>query len=335
MICVTLDRRRTYINTNFKVQETQWDADKDEIVKYTNATIANAEIRRKMAEIESTLVTQNFHTDIMTLSSLKKGKKQLSFKDFAKEVRNDEKEINRIIAYGGNISTHDITAEWLRKYEKHERGRGMAQNTINTTFKFLRRIILQAKREGVINVNPFENYRVPRYIQSERVYLVQSETKALLDLLNTNISTSLYNTLCYFLLGCFSGLRHSDWGRFKPDEMVHDGNLRIRAKKNKQFVVIPIGPTLQNIIDRVKDLNPPASNQKCNVMLKAIGDIAKIKKHLSTHCARHTFAVMLASNRVPMSVAAELLGVDTKTVKVYYKIDGKDLEEQAAVLKTI
>lgn len=107
------------------------------------------------------------------------------------------------------------------------------------------------------------------------------------------------NTAYYFLLGSYSGLRHSDWVRFNYETMVEDGFLKLRAKKNKKYVVMLIGKTLNKILHVVKELPPPMSNQKCNVMLKAIGTSVAIKKELTTHVARHSFGCMCAANKIP------------------------------------
>jgi site-specific recombinase XerD len=210
----------------------------------------------------------------------------------------------------------------------------MANNTINTSFKYLRRIITQAFKEKLIKENPFDSYDIPRYRQTDRIYLTKDELATLVEYAE-QLTGSLRVTGYFFLLGCYSGLRHSDWQRFNYQNMVHDGFIRIRAKKNKKHVVLPIGLTLSKILDVVKELPPPASNQKCNVMLKAIADAAGIKKPLTTHAARHSFGYLCASNKIPKSVTAELMGINTHTVEVYYHLAGENIIQQAAVLKTL
>ena len=64
------------------------------------------------------------------------------------------------------------------------------------------------------------------------------------------------------------------------------------------------------------------SNQKLNSYLKEIADICEIKKPLTTHIARHTFATtVLLANGVSMEATSKMLGHSSiKTTQIYGKI---------------
>jgi site-specific recombinase XerD len=335
-VCVTSGGKQTYIMTSQKLKEDEWDPKQQRVIGLKNEKLINTYISQQVADIEKKVIQHLAGGGVLS-SRLFKGKSAQAFDEFAREVRHDAKEINRVMAFAKRgLQITDIDVTFLRKYEANERGRGMSQNTINTTFKFLRRIMRQAFAEKLIEGNPFDHFKVPKYVQSERVYLLESDKKKLVRLLDKNLDPGHYKTLCYFLLGCYSGLRHSDWVLFDPGKMVQDGFLRLRAKKNKQWVSLPVGPTLSGIIDRIAKLGePPVSKEKCNVHLKSLGVTAGIGKVLTTHVARHSFATMCASNKIPRSVTAELLGVNSRTVDTYYHLTGESIIEQAAVLKTI
>jgi integrase/recombinase XerD len=56
-------------------------------------------------------------------------------------------------------------------------------------------------------------------------------------------------------------------------------------------------------------LLPTYSNQKLNSYLSEIADLCGIKKHLTSHIARHTFATTVTlCNGVPMETVSKLLG---------------------------
>lgn len=338
MIAVTISRKVTYFKTPYKLLEGQWDHVAREMIDYPNAKLMNAALRKQIADLEKEIATRQIAGDRVTGHLLKKRDSVKTFEQFALEIRDtrgDRKEINRLLDFHPNLQLTDIDQAFLRKYEQHERKRGMSQNTINTTFKYIRRTLNQAKREGYIKNNPCNDIIMPGYKQPDRVYLVEVERNAMLALLDKDLPESMYNTLCYFLLGVFSGLRHSDWSRFDPVKMVEGGFLRLRAKKNNELVVLPIGPTLQGIIDRIKKLPAPYTMEFCNVQLKAIAPLAGVKKALTTHAGRHSFGYLCASNRLPKSVTAELMGITVKVVDVYYHLAGVDIADQAAILKTI
>lgn len=288
-----------------------------------------------MADLERSFISQSMEGLPITKKIISGNhSNDRTFASFAREVRADEKEIKRVEEFEAGVMLSSINVTWLRKYEQHERRRGIAHNTLNTSFKYLRRIINQAQAEKLIKENPFGSYDIPRYRQTERTYLTKDELQTVMQKAD-ELKGQLRITAWYFLLGCYSGLRHSDWVLFNYEKMVEGQFLKLRAKKNKKHVVIPIGVTLTNILTVLRTLPPPVSNQKCNVMLKAIGDMCKLKKQLTTHVARHSFGYLCASNRIPKSVTAELMGVNTSTVEVYYHLSGQNIIDQAAVLKSI
>lgn len=82
-----------------------------------------------------------------------------------------------------------------------------------------------------------------------------------------------------------------------------------RVKTGAPFK-IPLLPKATILIDKYKDhyqtndtsnLLPKLSNQKLNSYLKEIADLSGIKKNLTFHMARHTFATTVTlSNGVPL-----------------------------------
>ncbi len=326
-ICVRLNRKATYIHTGYFVREQDWR--NDMVVNLPNANLINANIRLRLNEIERTVLQKQVKGQSITRKSIMLID-DTNFYTFARKVRKDEKELNRIINFAKeDVMLSDIDVNFLRNYERHERDRGMAQNTINTSFKYLRRILNQAVSEGLIGKSPLESYQMPRYVQSDRVYLNEDELTKMHKIV-AKVDGVQAMVLDYFLLGCYSGLRHSDWVRFDKEKMVHNGVLRLRAKKNKTWVTLPIGKSLSQIISRIE--GQILSNQKSNVYLKSLASLAGVKKAITCHSARHTFGYLCASNGLPKQVTAELMGINIKTVEVYYHLEGSDIMKQASAL---
>lgn len=335
-IMITVNRKQTYVLTGFKVHQNQWNDTNKTVVKHENANLINLSIRQKMAEIEAGLIQNSLHGVTLTKKVIK-GNKIINrpLIKYAEEVEYNKTMINRITRYGGaTLTLNDVDVEWLRKFEDWCNRAGLKKNTINITFKYVGRIIRQAKREKLIQENPFDEFKIPKYQQTDRLYLVENELKALVKLLDEKMDQSTALTLRYFLLGCFTGLRHSDWGRI-DDSKIEDELVKIRAHKNQKHVTVPIGVTLTRILKELKGMPKPLSNQKCNVMLKSIAVIAKINKPISTHTGRHTFGFICAKLGLPESATAELMGINAKTVKVYYHLTGENIKRQAAALKEI
>ena len=339
-IAVTVNAKVTYQATEHRIHKLQWDEKARAVINHENAALINISLRRKVADMERELIGMNMEGTPLTPKAIK-GQQigDRTFASFAEEIREDAKEINRLKTFAGNdLMLSDIDVAFLRKYEAHEKRRGMANNTINTEFRYLRRILNQAQREKLIKENPFDNFQMVRYTQTERIYLTAEELEEVKKAAKKTTG-GVRVTAYHFLLGCYSGIRHSDWCRFNYDTMVDGEFLKLRPHKTRgssgKWVVLPIGNSLKEIIEEIKDMPRPASNQKCNVMLKAIGSLANLNKELTTHVARHSFGYMCASNKIPKSVTAELMGVSTQTVEVYYHLSGENIIQQAAVLKSL
>jgi site-specific recombinase XerD len=103
-------------------------------------------------------------------------------------------------------------------------------------------------------------------------------------------------------------------------------------------------PIAAEIIDRYKDnlyckhydrLLPVNSNQRYNAYLQEIAAICEVKKHLTTHTARHTFATTVTlENDVPIETVSQLLGHKSiRTTQIYAKITRHKISNNMRVLK--
>ena len=97
---------------------------------------------------------------------------------------------------------------------------------------------------------------------------------------------------------------------------------------------VPLLPIALQIVEKYKNnpycvteniLLPVYSNQKLNAYLKEIADICGIKKVISTHMARHTFATTVTlNNDIPIESVSKMLGHSTiKMTQHYAKLSDK------------
>ena len=107
---------------------------------------------------------------------------------------------------------------------------------------------------------------------------------------------------------------------------------------------MPLLPTALSIIEKYKNnperinsdkLLPVITNIKTNAYLKEIADLCGIKKNLTFHMARHTFATTLTlSNGVPMETVSKMLGHSKiTTTQIYAKVLENKISEDMLVLK--
>ncbi len=77
------------------------------------------------------------------------------------------------------------------------------------------------------------------------------------------------------------------------------------------------------------------TNQKMNAYLKEIADLSGIKKTLTTHLARHTFATTVTlSNGVSIESVSKMLGhKNLRTTQHYAKILNRKVSEDMKLLR--
>ncbi len=125
-----------------------------------------------------------------------------------------------------------------------------------------------------------------------------------------------------FIFAGFTGLAFIDVQQLSPEHIVKDnnGNLWIRKprQKTKNMCNIPLLDIPLEILRKYADypackkkgvLLPVPCNQKMNSYLKEIADLCLIKKNLTTHTARHSYATSVClANGVSIENVAKMLG---------------------------
>jgi site-specific recombinase XerD len=147
----------------------------------------------------------------------------------------------------------------------------------------------------------------------------------------TNAILLYYNALtfvCYIPLLValivfyrFTGLAFSDIHGLRKEHIVEDSNgvrgIRKGRQKTKIMCNIPLMEVPLKILEKYSTneycrkhgvLFPVLCNQKMNACLKELADICGIKKTLTTHVARHTFATFALANGVSIESVAKMLG---------------------------
>ena len=220
----------------------------------------------------------------------------------------------------------------------------------NTTTKYLanfKKITRIALSNGWMKRDPFAQIRF-HLDAVEREFLEKQELKTLL---NKNISVPrLAQIRDIFCFCCLTGLAFSDVKQLKSEHLVTDINgmiwIRKTRQKTKNMCNIPLLDEAQKILDRYKDhpycqtqgvLLPVCSNQKMNMYLKELADICGIRKNLSTHCARHTFATLTLASGATIDNVAKMLGhANVNMTRHYAKVlDTSIMRDMQVVAKNI
>ena len=226
----------------------------------------------------------------------------------------------------------EITHQFVEDYDFYLRT--VRRCCHNTTTKYLlnfKKIIRIALAKGWMKKDPFAQVHF-HFEPVEREFLEKQELKAML---NKEITiTRLAQVRDIFCFCCLTGLAFMDVQQLKPEHLVADihGKIWIRKarQKTKNMCNIPLLDEAQKIIDRYREhpycqthgvLLPVCSNQKMNSYLKELADICGIRKNLSTHCARHTFATLTLASGATIDNVAKMLGhANVNMTRRYAKI---------------
>ena len=235
-----------------------------------------------------------------------------------------------------DISTSKIKSNFVEEFEFYLITEKNLQNsTINKVIQRFRRVIRYAISEDYLSKDPFLLYR-PRTIKKEVVFLTKGELKQLeekeLDIMR------LQKVRDMFVFCCYTGLGFKEMVNLKRTDIIEefDGRrwIHVRRQKTGRMYKVPLLPKALSIIKKYEVISgtnvlPNICNQPFNTYLKEIASIAGIRKHLTHHIARKTFATtVLLYNNVPIEIVSKLLGHSKiQTTQDYY---GRILDKQVS-----
>lgn len=235
--------------------------------------------------------------------------------------------------------------DFLRSYVPKSGQSKIGNNTAMKHIKRLRRMVTLAYRMKWIDRDPFVNFKM-KIEKKERSFLTDFELLSIEDLSSSIERLMVVKDL--FVFSCYTGISYVDIVHLSEDNIVIgiDGSPWIMAKRAKTGALfkIPLLPKAAILIDKYKDhyrtngtsnLFPKLSNQKLNSYLKEIADLCGIKKNLTFHMARHTFATTVTlSNGVPIETVSKLLGhIKLSTTQIYARVVERKVSDDMALLK--
>ena len=200
------------------------------------------------------------------------------------------------------------------------------QNSINKLIQRTRKAVDFALIQGYIHRNPFLGFR-PKSYSKEVVFLPEKELTLLREYPFADDRLALIRD--FFVFCSYTGLAYHEMSelRYEHIQKGFDGKEWIMMKREKtgKPISIPLLPIASEIIERYRDerrgyVLPHYCNQVINRYLKEIASIVGIRKNLTHHIARKTFAsTVLLYNDVPMEIVSKLLGhASVKTTEQYY-----------------
>lgn len=259
--------------------------------------------------------------------------------------------LSHILRYEPNerITFREITPQWVRGFRDYldtkamqwdidTRKRGVepkpiSQGTKALMFQKICTVFNIALREGIIRTNPtvgIERFKEP---ETEREFLTIDEIRQLRKTPPPNEALAHA-----FFFSCLTGLRWSDIVKLKWSEVQELNSVTrivFKQKKTGGLEYLDLNTQAASMLGsrgKPDELVFPrlGPEQAARISIAAWVRSAGIDKHITFHCARHSFAVMMLDLGVDLYTVSKLLGHRSiETTQVYAKI--LDKNKKAAV----
>ncbi len=365
-LMITVNGERCTLSTGKQVPIDKWDKTKQQVKgKDEEAQSLNnylKAIKAKLYQKEAELLDRGF---IITAELLRDAyfdkveslKEKTLFEVFEEHNQEQEKLVGNGVSkatYWISVYTVRLLKEFVQQKYKREDlylrelnlnfiqsfhsflriDKGMAQNSSTKHLKLLKKIVNLAVANSYMTTNPFITYKIERE-PVEIDFLNEEELRKIINF-DTPLPR-LERAKDMFLFGCFTGLSYIDIKTLAPEHFEKDSTGRIWIKKRrvKTGVLsrIPLLPIAKLILDKYKGgekLLPIQDPADINKYLKDIAILCDIKKRITFHTARHTFAsTVTLANNISLEVVSKMLGhTNTRMTTHYAKLIDKCIGEQ-------
>ena len=307
----SLNQRKVYFKTNIYLRPEYWDKRTAQVCNHPQATDLNAmlyEFILHLQAIEISFWKRGIQPTLALLrdSVKKKTPATITFPTFARssietsDKRPNTKEnllstVNQLELFRPGVDFADLTYTFVKDFDAWLREQGKGINTVAKHLRQLRTLINEAISDGYIPADayPFRKFKIKQE-KGRHEFLTPDELRKL-ENLEVN-DKKLRHVLDAFLFCCYTGLRFSDFC-----QLNYSNFAKINGKKWLHFKSIKTGIELRlplhllfegkalAILDRyeITKFSCLGSNAETNKALAQITGMARIKKHVTYHTARH------------------------------------------------
>ena len=341
---VTSQGKRKWIGTTVKLYANQWD-DRKHVVRSNECIEQNAiidsmvkRVNEFIAGLAKSSVAFDFEKLDAFVSSMSESSSFVEFVRRRIEERTDIEESTRkqhrtllqsLEEFGRINYMNDLTKQNIVLYDEFLHSKGITQPTIYNYHKRLKRYIHEAMKFELVSNDPYVGLHFERGKFEKRKYLTMDELRRVITCPINSEPVSRVRDL--FLFQCYTGLAYADFAKFDFSKDVEHRNGRYvvadrRRKTNEDYTIVLLHPAIE-ILEKYGHVLPVISLQKYNASLKVLAQYARIDKDLTSHMARHTFAVFALNNGIPIEIVSKMLGhSNIRTTQIYAKVLNSEVE---------
>ena len=287
---------------------------------------------------------ENFLRDYMTMLKVERNLARNSLESYERDLQ----QYHQYLKTELKLKTiRNVTLGHIRSFVRKLSNRGLAANSIKRAVSSIRTYHNFLSAEGHMKDNPAQLLDTPKIPRKLPNVLTIQEIDKILGIIPENAPMA-QRDLAIFEMMYSCGLRVTELCDFKTSDILWDSEMiRVQGKGSKQRFV-PIGPiareNLKNYLNHERntlaDKNPNVAEVFLSrngrkltrmmiwVLLKKWTESAEVKKEVSPHTLRHSFATHLLEGGADLRSVQEMLGhTDITTTQIYTHLDKEHLKD--------
>ena len=287
---------------------------------------------------------ENFLQDYMTMLKVERNLARNSLESYERDLQ----QYHQYLKTELKLKTiRNVTLGHIRSFVRKLSNRGLAANSIKRAVSSIRTYHNFLSAEGHMKDNPAQLLDTPKIPRKLPNVLTIQEIDKILGIIPENAPMA-QRDLAIFEMMYSCGLRVTELCDFKTSDILWDSEMiRVQGKGSKQRFV-PIGPiareNLKNYLNHERntlaDKNPNVAEVFLSrngrkltrmmiwVLLKKWTESAEVKKEVSPHTLRHSFATHLLEGGADLRSVQEMLGHrDITTTQIYTHLDKEHLKD--------
>jgi len=243
------------------------------------------------------------------------------------------------------VSVQRVTRQTISSFMFSEKDRGLSANSVSRELACLKTFFKFLVRENKIKEDPTGVIESPKLWKKLPATLDVKEVESLLKTPNLRELMGMRDKACMELMYA-TGMRVSELINLKMNDLNMDvGFVKCFGKGNKERIV-PFGRKARESVVRYLDkarykflkkkisnflfltrLGKPMSRQTFWKTIKKYTRLAGIKKDITPHSLRHSFATHILERGADLRIVQEMLGhADISTTQIYTHISKERLK---------
>ena len=331
-------KRRYYLPGTFFLSPKS-DADR----VHNRIALKTAENAR--ADLEMRLNESELYTSVQLEAKRKMEQAKVDFYDYAKTVPTTDKNIvhalKRLKDFAPSLTFGDITPDFGQRFKAHlanyktpRTGKSLSSSAQHTYFNKVKFITKTAHKRGDQYSDPLASVKSPKAESKLREFLTEDEVR---QLAATPAPNERLRQMALFTI--LTGIAWADLVKLEWDQIRDMGThyeVRFNRSKTGAANALPIPTKAVQLLGEPSEGRIFEHASYSGHMLAQLQQwvlMAGIKKKITYHCLRHTYAVLALSKGIAITTVSKNLGHKSlETTLIYAKVVDELRQDAAKVM---